>query len=640
MITALKKILILTKIGIIWLIIIVFRERGQIWVESESMIHKLKKGWRYEKETELLDRFLSPGDVCFDVGANIGQWSYMMSRRVGNSGKVFAVEPMPVALRMLERVVKRLRLDNVEIQPLAVGNRKGEVAMYVDGGFKFSNLPCVRVIDNECAGASDLKVKMTTFDSLVDEQNITNIKLIKCDIEGAEMLFLQGAINVLQKESPIVICEIVAEHLDKYGHKPEDIHAFLLKLGYSAYVYKSGSLVLVSKINKDEYNYVFIHKSNEQAFNLANNGKLMKVVYIGSQIGQPKTGGQKYNSKVLGYLERSGFSVEECEVGSSKLPLATLRIIAMNIDHVRRVMPLLEEDTIVIEDVHSIMRTVFLNVLMKFRRRGTMVGICHHLLIREKSNIFLGAAGYFVTFCMLRFFDAIVTVSNSTKRDLVKFGAKEEKIYVIPNATEAPKIEKQKYGQDETRLLFVGTCYSRKGLDTLIEAVSFLKNHRIRVDIVGNLEADRNYVSKLYGLVKEFAIDEKVAFHGYAKIEQLWEYYRKADIFVLPSLWEGFGIVFLDAMSFGLPIITTNAGAIPDLVKHEENGLLVKPGNSRALASAIERLAVSPSLRRKLGQNGFRFMRDHKEYSSWDLVGERFKSVVESLIRRRACRMY
>ena len=371
---------------------------------------------------------------------------------------------------------------------------------------------------------------------------------------------------------------------------------------------------------------------------IANNRKLKRVIYLGSQIVQPKTGGQKYNSKVLGCLERAGFSIEVIDFGLNKWPFFILRGIAINIDHVRRVMPLLEEDTIVIEDVSSNLHAVFLNLLMKFRRKGIMVGICHHLVVREKWKIFLCIASYAATFCMLRFFDTIVTVSNSTKRDLVRFGVKKEKIHVIPNATDAPQVGKNKYDRDEVRLLFVGTCYPRKGLHYLLEAVAKLNHHKIKVDIVGDLKNDKKHVSELYGLVKQLAINEKVTFHGHVGIEQLWDHYRKADIFVLPSLWEGFGIVFLDAMSFGLPIVSTNVGAIPALVRHEENGLLVRPCDPAALASTIERLVVSPSLRRKLGQNGFRFMQEHPEFTSWDIAGERFKAVIELLIGRRTCR--
>jgi FkbM family methyltransferase len=637
--TTLKKMSGMIKFGIIRLIMLVFGERGQIWIESESLIHKLKKGWRYEKETELLDLFLSPGDVCFDIGANYGQWSYMMSGRVGSAGKVIAVEPMPITAQIFMRVARHFKFPNVSLYQLALGDRKREATMQVyEDKYKFKRLSNTRLSSSPVGSNPYFKVKMTTFDSLVDEQNITNIKLIKCDIEGVEMLFLQGAINTLQKESPIIICEIVAEHLYKYGYKPEDVYGFLLKLGYLAYVYKAGSLVPVSKINKDEYNYVFIHKNNEQAFSHVNNGKLKKVIYLGSQIDQPTTGGQKYNSKVLGCLERAGFSSEVIDFGKNIWPFFILRGIAVNINYLRRIMPLLEKDTIVIEGISSNLHAVFLNLLMKFRRKGILIGICHHLFVREKSNIFRRTASYAATFCMLRFFDAIVTVSNSTKKDLVRFGVKEEKIHVIPNATEAPQVGKNNYDHEEVRILFVGTCYPRKGLRYLLEAVAKLKRDKIKIDIVGNLEDDKKHVSELYRLVKKLGIDERVTFHGHVRIEQLWDHYRRADIFVLPSLWEGFGVVFLDAMSFGLPIVSTNVGAIPELVRHEENGLLVKPGDPMALAAAIERLVVSPSLRRKLGQNGFRFMQEHPEFTSWDIAGEKFKAVIESLIGRRTCR--
>jgi glycosyltransferase involved in cell wall biosynthesis len=364
---------------------------------------------------------------------------------------------------------------------------------------------------------------------------------------------------------------------------------------------------------------------------------MSKIIYLGEIYEKPKTGGQKYNSKVLLHLQRSGFSVEECDAGSYKLPFSFLRIIAMNVAFVKSVMPLLEEDTIVVEDVYSNLQTVFLNLLMKVRRRGILVGICHHLFVREKQNILLRAACYLAAFCMLRFFNAIITVSSSTKKDLIRFGVSKGKIWIIPNATEAPQVGRQTHESEEMRILFVGTCYPRKGLHHLLEAVAMLKGYKIKVDIVGDMRANRAYVKRLRSMLNKHGIAHLVTFHGLLYGESFWQKFVEADMFVMPSFWESFGIVFLDAMSFGLPIITTNAGAIPDLVKHEENGLLVRPGDTSALASAIERLVISPSFRRKLGQNGFKFMQDHKEYSSWDLVGERFRSVIGSLKGERAC---
>jgi len=636
---ALKRSLRMIKLGIIRIIIIVFRERGQIWIESESLAHKLKMGWRYEKETELLDHFLSPEDVCLDVGANFGQWSYLMSRRVGSSGKVIAVEPMQISAQIFMRVAKRLKFKNVYLYRLALGDEEREATMQVhEDKYKIKNLSNARILSGPESSSPCFKVQMTTLDSLAEKLGLTKIRLIKCDIEGAEMMFFQGSINVLRNMKPIIICEIYNDHITRYGNKPDDVFNYLRRFGYVPYAYRSGSLVPVDRASAEEINYVFIHESNEHAFCHVNKRKLGKVVYLGSQIGQPKTGGQKYNSKVLGYLERSGFSIEACEVGPYKMPFAFLRVIAINIGYVKRVFPLLEKDTIVIEDVYSNIQTVMLNILMKFRRRGIMVGICHALFMRIEKNIIIRAACYAATLCMLRFFDAIVTVSNSTKRDLVRFGAKEERIYIIPNATDAPQVGKNNYDREEVRILSVGTCYPRKGFHYLIEAVAKLKHLKIKVDIVGDTKANSAYVKRLHSMLSEHGIAHLITIHGYLCGESLWRKFIEADIFVLPSFWESFGIVFLDAMSFELPIISINVGAIPDLVRHEENGLLVKPGDPGALASAIERLAVSPSLRRKLGQDGFRFMQKHPEFTSWDITGERFREVIGSLIGRRACR--
>jgi glycosyltransferase involved in cell wall biosynthesis len=97
-----------------------------------------------------------------------------------------------------------------------------------------------------------------------------------------------------------------------------------------------------------------------------------------------------------------------------------------------------------------------------------------------------------------------------------------------------------------------------------------------------------------------YDLEQAVELTGPLLGESLYERFRSADLFVLPSYNEGLPVVLYEAGAFELPVITTPVGAIPDLMVHEVNGLLVKPGDVEALAAAITRLAADPALRRSL----------------------------------------
>ena len=96
--------------------------------------------------------------------------------------------------------------------------------------------------------------------------------------------------------------------------------------------------------------------------------------------------------------------------------------------------------------------------------------------------------------------------------------------------------------------------------------------------------------------------------------------YRAADVFCLPSLQEGFGIAFLEAMASGLPIVACRSTAVPEVVPDGEAGLLVPPDDPKALARALIRLLRDPLLRRRMGEAGMRKAREH----AWEEIARRF----------------
>ncbi len=159
------------------------------------------------------------------------------------------------------------------------------------------------------------------------------------------------------------------------------------------------------------------------------------------------------------------------------------------------------------------------------------------------------------------------------------------------------------------RLLFVGALLEKKGVQVLLDAVARLQPVLdLRLTVVGAGPAE----VCLRNRARTLGCADRVDFAGEVTIEEeLTRYYLDADIFVLPSLAEGVPRVVIEAMAHGVPVVTSNVGGVPDLVRSEVNGLLVAPGSQEELATAIERLASNPRLRADLAENGLRTARQY-----------------------------
>lgn len=160
------------------------------------------------------------------------------------------------------------------------------------------------------------------------------------------------------------------------------------------------------------------------------------------------------------------------------------------------------------------------------------------------------------------------------------------------------------------RVLFVGRLSAEKGIAYLLEAISLLaaKGEAIELHIVGMgpLEDDLRHKARVLNIA------EQVTFHGFIpQGEALRRLYRESDMLVLPSLQEQQGKVLLEAMASGLPIIASNIGGIPTVVRHEWNGLLIPPRDPSAISQAITRLITDSSLRKRLINNGLEYARQH-----------------------------
>lgn len=174
------------------------------------------------------------------------------------------------------------------------------------------------------------------------------------------------------------------------------------------------------------------------------------------------------------------------------------------------------------------------------------------------------------------------------------------------------------------RILFLGNVIYRKGLHTLLKAVKGLRS-TVRVDVVGVLTAEPRYAYEMERYVFTHGLSSMVKFHGPLDNKPLIEMYKQAQVMVLPSTYEGFGIVYLEGMGFGLPAIGTSAGAAREIITHGEDGYLIEPDDATALADILSELATNEDLLLKLSWNAV------KRYKSQPKWGETAGSIREFL---------
>ena len=162
----------------------------------------------------------------------------------------------------------------------------------------------------------------------------------------------------------------------------------------------------------------------------------------------------------------------------------------------------------------------------------------------------------------------------------------------------------------------------RKGLHDLLTALAPLRDRDWHLDVVGSLERDPDYVADIRRRARTLDLAERLTLHGTFGGSLLTEKYAKCQLLVVPSSYEGFGIVYLEAMSFGLPVIANTAGATDEIVRHESTGFLVQPGDTVSLGRQIERVMDDPDLLARMSLASLEAFRDHP---TWKTPWRRFQ---------------
>lgn len=190
-------------------------------------------------EMHVLRKILSPKDIVFDVGANLGWYGLNAAQVVGSRGQVYAFEPNPDFANWASENCRLNHLTNVKIEKIALADKTSRLEFYI--GDNFGSL-VKRVARLGSQKIKRINVPVTTIDAYVKSQNIKKISLIKIDAEGKDFEVLRGAIKTLRQYHPYLIVEVFGLSWDTDVSRDKKILAYLAKLGYRAYAFVQGGL--------------------------------------------------------------------------------------------------------------------------------------------------------------------------------------------------------------------------------------------------------------------------------------------------------------------------------------------------------------------------------------------------------------
>ena len=238
----------------------------------------------------------------------------------------------------------------------------------------------------------------------------------------------------------------------------------------------------------------------------------------------------------------------------------------------------------------------------------------HDLTFRLCPETHSPANRWYLTLMMGRFLraaGAVIAVSECTRQDAVRlYGLEESRVRVIypgvgpqfrPADPGKVASVRRRYGLPERLILYVGTIEPRKNLPALLRAYSALRQRGCehRLAIVGR-EGWRSH--SFWATLRELGLGGELLIPGYVPDADLPALYSAAEVFVFPSLYEGFGLPVLEAMACGTPVVCSAASSLPEAAG--EAALLVPAGDATALAAAIERVLADPALRARLREEG------------------------------------
>lgn len=334
-----------------------------------------------------------------------------------------------------------------------------------------------------------------------------------------------------------------------------------------------------------------------------------------------RTGGYGYDREIISGLERRGWTVRLLEVpGDFPFPAPDSRAAAA------RALAGLSDGTRVVVD--GLALGALPDEAMREAERLRLIALVHHPLADEtglpaEQRVALEASERRA----LRAARHVVVTSARTAAALERFDVPPASITVIEPGTDPAPLARgsRATGARDVQLLCVATVVPRKGHDILVRALATIARASWHLTCVGGLDRDDAWVALVRAAVAAARLEDHITFMGELDAAPLDAQYDAADVFVLPTWYEGYGMAVAEALARGLPVVGTATGAIAELVGPDA-GILVPPGDAAALANALGRVVGSAAFREQLAEGA---RRARSRMPSWDAAVELMARTIE-----------
>jgi len=221
---------------------------------KESILCKLIYFGFEENEIVFIKKFIKKGDVLIDIGSNIGLFSLHASKIVGDTGKVFAIEPTPITFKRLVENINLNQFNNIKTFNIGLSNKRETLRFNIsnDGHDAWNSFADLFELEN----STSVEIEVNTIDNLIKENNVNHIDLIKLDVEGWEKFVLEGGEELLKMDdTPAFMIEFTEENAFSAGYYCGEIYDFLKNYDYEWYTYDAKNNELNKEVKKLHYPY-------------------------------------------------------------------------------------------------------------------------------------------------------------------------------------------------------------------------------------------------------------------------------------------------------------------------------------------------------------------------------------------------
>jgi len=357
----------------------------------------------------------------------------------------------------------------------------------------------------------------------------------------------------------------------------------------------------------------------------------MRVAFILDGPLDQVSGGYLYDARLVETLRVSGHRVEIVSLPQGSY----LRRMASSFD--RGLFDRLQGygADVIVEDELSHPGLLALNARLRLRSSTPIIALVHHLRCSEPAPRPLRSVYGLVERRYLRGVDGFIFNSQATRRVVqAMVGDGQPAVVATPagdrfrsRLTEGD-IRRRAHAPGPLRLLFLGNLVRRKGLTTLLEALAAEPAPAAVLAVAGDGRFEPSFAAAVKRRAERLGLSQRVEWLGPLYDSALAERLAASQILVVPSAYEGFGIAYLEGMSFGLPAIGGSDGGASEVIQEGENGFLVRPGDVASLADHLRRLADDRLLLETMSQSALHTFRTHP---TWRQTGETIRRFLSEL---------